>query len=178
MDGVISVLDVVHTRQVRELWQEIDGRFHISNPLVTFAPHFSYHIAESYDVAKVASVLREVAQQTAVFTVAATGIGIFPGADPVVYIPIARNAALAALQETLWTAVNPISQAPSAYYQPPNWLPHITLVQSAKSPIDLGPLVKWLHRQSISWEIRVSSIGFAQTSNGRSQVKLTQSLSA
>lgn len=167
MYGLVSLLDDQHTELVEKLWAEMARRFGVGNPAATFVPHFSYHVAEDYDLDKLAGILERVAEETAVFPIQTAGIAIFPGPEPVIYIPVARNLALAQLHERVWTAVSPFSQGSVAYYAPSVWFPHITLAHGDITPQNLGPIVAWLHAQSIAWTISVDSFSLVFDDNGR-----------
>ncbi len=92
-------------------------------------PHCSYHVAEGYDLPRLAEVMRRVAAQTRPFAVGVTGLGAFAAPQPVLYLAVERNAALDALHALLWSelAQPDIARAPMMIYAPPTWVPHITL---------------------------------------------------
>jgi 2'-5' RNA ligase len=170
MHGIVSLLDDQHTELVEKLWAEMTLRFGVSNPAATFVPHFSYHVAEGYDQDSLADILERVAGETAVFPIQTAGIAIFPGAESVIYIPVARNLALTQLHERVWTAVNPICQGSVAYYAPSGWFPHVTLAHGDIPPDNLGPIVAWLHAQNITWTISVDNFALVAEENGRHTV--------
>ena len=167
MPGIVSLLDDQHTELVEKLWIEMAQQFGVGDPAMPFVPHFSYHVAEGYEIERLGAVLDEVTGETAVFTTQATGIAIFPGLEPVIYIPIARNLALTKLHERAWTAVTPHSRGSNKHYAPANWIPHITLAHGDITPENLGPILTWLHRQSISWTIPVDNLMVLEEVNGR-----------
>lgn len=167
MHGIVSLLDDQHTELVEKLRAEMAQRFGVGDPSVTFVPHFSYHVAEGYDLDRLAGILEKVARETAVFTIQVTGIAIFPGPKSIIYIPVARNMALTKLHERVWTAVNPHSQGSVAYYAPDGWFPHITLAHSDITPDNLGPILTWLHGQTIAWTIPVDNFTLVVEENGR-----------
>ncbi|MCB9418911.1 MAG: 2'-5' RNA ligase family protein [Ardenticatenaceae bacterium] len=170
MHGIVSLLDDQHTEFVEKLWAEMAQRFGVGNPAATFVPHFSYHVAEAYDLDRLAGILERLAKETAVFPIQAAGIAIFPGAESVIYVPVARSLALTQLHERVWTAVNPHSQGSIPYYAPAVWFPHITLAHGDITPENLGPIVTWLHTQSIAWTIQVDNLALVAEGNGRHQI--------
>ena len=57
MPGIVSVLDEAHFGMVNDLWRELKARFGLSFLAAQFiSPHFSYHVAEAYDVAAMLGV--------------------------------------------------------------------------------------------------------------------------
>ena len=144
-----------------QLCHGLKQRFGVGSPKATAVPHFSYHISPEYDLEALKQVLAETAVSTPPFTGKTTGIGIFPGDEPVVYIPVARTPELQALHDILWPRLQNITQgsAPeSAYYAASNWFPHITLGHSDINAGNLGPIVTWLNGQSLAWEIQVTNL--------------------
>ncbi len=170
MHGIVSLLDETHTDLVNQLWEELKRRFGVGNPAATFVPHFSYQVAAGYAVEKVEEILADVARETAVFTTRAEGIALFPSEMNIIYIPVVRNLALTQLHERLWTAVSPHSQGSVLYYTPPRWFPHITLAHDDITPDNLGPIVAWMHSQTIAWTITVDNLALVSDENGRHSI--------
>ena len=158
MHGIVSVLGEPHYAQVVHLWAEMKQRFDVGNPEATAVPHFSYHVATAYDLDVCNQVLLETAVSTPPFTVKATGIGIFSGEVPVVYIPIARSPSLMALHNLLTSRLEPITTSSLEYYAPVNWFPHITLANGNMSPKQLGEIVVWLNTLPLAWEVQVTNL--------------------
>ena len=171
MHGVVSVLEEPHLGQVYQLWAEMNRQFGVGSPEATAVPHFSYHVAPTYDIEKLKAVLAETAVSTPPFTVKTTGIGIFPGELPVLYIPVARSPKLQALHTALWPKLQAVAQESLDYYNPTNWFPHITLGHNDITPAQLGPIVTWLNRQSLAWDVQVSNLTLLHD-NGERHVTL------
>jgi 2'-5' RNA ligase len=160
MHGIVSFLDEPHYRRVEELWAELSGRFDVEGIYVTPYPHFSYQVAESYDREKVASILQLLAGRTGPFLVHTSGLGIFTGPQPILYVPVARSPYLAKLQAELWMAVSRAAGGVVDYYLPERWLPHITLGFGDITLDKLPAIVGWLNQQSLNWTIPVNNFSF------------------
>ena len=158
MYGVVTVLEEPHLGQVYQLWAEMSRLFGVGAPKAAAVPHFSYHVAPTYDLEKLKAVMAETAVSTPRFAVQATGIGIFPATPPVLYIPVARTPALQALHSALWPKLQAASEGSFDYYAPNNWFPHITLGHNDITPDQLGPIVTWLNRQPRAWEVQVTNL--------------------
>lgn len=171
MHGVVSVLAEPHHGQVEQLWGALKHEFGVGSPQATAVPHFSYHISPEYDLDALKKILGETAVSTPPFTVKTTGIGIFPGELPVIYIPVARTPALQALHSTLWPRLQAVAQESLDYYAPANWFPHITLAHNDITPDNLGSIVAWLNGQSLAWEVQVSNLTLLHD-NGERHVPL------
>src|SRR5688572_9965009 len=93
MQGVVSVLDAQTSAQVEALWAELEREFALKYACMPY-PHFTYHLAEQYDETRVAAVLRDLARHAEPLRVTTSGLGIFTGERPVLYVPVVRDATL------------------------------------------------------------------------------------
>lgn len=160
MDGLLTVLSKPHYQKINQLKSALNERFHLFDPAVPFQPHFSYHVAESYDEVALRPLMQLLARETAVFPLKANGIGIFPGPEPVLYIPVTRTQALNTFHQKVWSAINPISQDSVACYSADNWFPHISIGSASIPKEKLGPVVQWLNQQNLLFEIEANNLTF------------------
>jgi hypothetical protein len=158
MYGVVSLLDDPHDDKVEAIWSELQARFGVHGVSVTPIAHFSYHVARGYDLDGLSEVLTGVAAETAPFSVKTTGLGIFTGADPVLYIPVRLRSELVALQQRLWDGLAEIVDAPQQLYHPGNWQPHITLIHKDVDHELLPQVVRMLSQRDFSWTITVDNL--------------------
>ena len=161
MDGVVSLLDSASEQAVRALWAELAERHHVSVAAQRVPyPHVSYQIAENYDLARTEAAIARVAAQVQPFTVTVTGLGAFEGPDVVLYLDVARNAALDRLHVTLWQALAEAGAARSAspLYAPDVWVPHITLAQGDLTPAALHAIQSAWAERDVRREVWVSDL--------------------
>lgn len=167
MDGIVSLLAEPFYEQVAQLWAELERRFGLRGIYRTPYPHFSYHVATHYDWDGLTAVLQTLVQETAVLPITMTGLGVFTGAEPVLYMPVVRTAVLSQLHERVWMAVEPVSSGTQAYYSPDNWLPHITLAQHDLTPENLPVVTQWLNSQSLTWQMAVDNVSLIALREGK-----------
>ncbi len=158
MQGVVTVLDEQHYRLVESLWDEFGRRFGIADLYRTPIPHISYHVAEQYDLTLLEGALHRVAENVRAFEVRTTGLGIFTGAQPVLYIPVARSRMLDEFQRMLWERTARYGVGVSPHYAPEHWMPHITLADGNINPSKLGELVRFLSVREFAWEIPMDNL--------------------
>lgn len=133
MPGIVSLLDAASEQAVRALWAELDQRHALRAAAQKVPyPHFSYHVAEDYDLARLGATLAEVAARTQPFPVTLTGLGAFEAPVPVLYLAVERTPGLLALHRDLWRALQQADGADMArdvspLYAPESWVPHVTL---------------------------------------------------
>jgi 2'-5' RNA ligase len=158
--AVASLLDDPHDRLVRALWGELARDFGVLRVTeIVRDPHVTYQGAEQYDLDRLDTTLRAVAAATAPFTIYTTGLGIFTGLQPVLYLAVVRSAALATLHTALWDAVGTAGRDYSPLYAPAGpWTPHITLAQWDLTPDNIGPIVARLANRPLAWEIPIDNL--------------------
>ncbi len=109
MHGIVSLLDNEHNQLVEELWAELEQEFSVRGVYITPYPHFSYHVAQDYDVDKIEPILQRITSNITTFKAKTSGLAIFTGASPVLYIPVARSLELTKLHQELWQEISPAS---------------------------------------------------------------------
>lgn len=74
MHGVVSLLDSAHTRLVESLWVALENEFGQSSLYMPRIAHFSYQIAEQYQVNRLGAALEQFAQERRPFRVRTAGL--------------------------------------------------------------------------------------------------------
>ena len=181
MHGVVALLDEHHCQLVKDLWGEIRSQLDIKGVYVTPYPHFSFHVAEHYEIELLEPILADFAAQTKPFEAQTTGLGIFTGGlSPVVYINVVRSPQLTHLHELLWPQLEEVSAGIVAYYHPQQWVPHITLGYGDITPAKLPAVIELLSRYQFDWRISIDTIAllYADASAMKDETKLHFKLNA
>ncbi len=172
MEGIVSLLDEHHYRVVEDLWAELEQEFSVNGVYITPYPHFSYCVvAQHYDLDTVTAVLKRITSNITTFQVRTTGLGIFPGASPVLYIPVVRNLELTQLHEELWNELSAAGSGVQAYYQPDQWIPHITIGFGDINEDNLPQIVRWLSERDFTWEFTVNNLALIQDAGLKQELK-------
>ncbi len=166
MHGLVSLLPQPYYNQVITLWQELEENFHLKGIRVTPYPHFSWQIAQDYSFDHLEIILKEIAAQARPFSVRTTGIGIFTGPKPVIYIPVVKSQQLTAFHEQVWEKTLPASQGVSRYYAPQSWVPHISLAYDDVEKANAASIIEYLAFSAYNWEIEVNHIGLIYEPSG------------
>jgi 2'-5' RNA ligase len=169
--GIVSLLDEEHATRVHKLWAHLRDEFGVrflyeQVPI----PHFSYHVASVYDREKTKTLLSEIAARMKPFTAKTGGLGIFTGAQPVLFVNVARSPELARMHDTLWPALAALSEDAQAFYQPTAWMPHITLAQGDLSHDKLLDVLRWLGPQDFNWTFEVNTLTMIEWTGTRNEV--------
>ncbi|NBD36853.1 MAG: hypothetical protein GVY30_12765 [Chloroflexi bacterium] len=163
MQAVVSILDTVTHMLLTKTCAQLKEEFCACGFYVTEYPHFSYQVAEGFDLDALKSRLAEEAARLAPFTTRVSGVGIFPGPHPVIFLPVVRTLELSHLHHRLWEVTNGAVHQRVGHYHAMRWIPHITLAQKDVTPDTLPGVMRWLNDQTFDWEIRVDNLALIYT---------------
>jgi 2'-5' RNA ligase len=158
MDGIVSLLDEEHYKWVEDAWSRLHEEFGLRGIYITPFPHFTYHVAEHYEVAQLEPVLQRFAARQPAFEVQTAGVGIFTGANPTVHIPLVRNPQLTQFHQALWQEIGATGSGVIEYYRPERWLPHITLAHGDVDNVNLPHIIRFLSGHDYYWNIPVNNL--------------------
>lgn len=121
--------------------------------------HLSWQGAESYYLDEVELRMRTIARTFAPVTTRIDGVGVFTGAEPVVYLSVTRTPALSVLNATLWEALSPLARSANRYFSPEEWVPHISILYGkAEMKEAIACLVGNLSTVALRIEIKLDHI--------------------
>lgn len=159
MDGVVTILEPAYRARVEAIMQELKEQCGIAGGFVTPIPHFSYSIAPRYDQEGLQARLGALAAATRPFSVRTAGLGLFPGERPVVFLAVVKTPELMAFHQRVWEQTIDLAEAPSPYYAPDRWVPHITVAMFDVTRENINCLMQRLAFAPIDWELKVNQIG-------------------
>ena len=171
MHGIVSLLDNDHNQLVEEIWAVLEREFSVHGVYITPYPHFSYHVAQAYDIDKIELVLQRITSNITTFNVKTSGLGVFTGTSPVLYIPVVRSLELTQLHEELWQEISPVSSGVQEYYNPDQWMPHITIGFGDISKDKLLQMIPLLAERDFNWEITVNNIALIYDTGTKQEMK-------
>jgi len=166
MNGIASILDAPAAGRVEEIWRELEVRCGLTGVKITPFPHFSWQVAEEYDIPALESALQEVVRTARPFPVRTTGLGLFTGDKPILHVPLVKDRELLEFHALLWEATRACAIGAQPYYVPEAWMPHITLAYGDVTSANLDCAMQFLAFQSFDWEIRVDNLIFIAQSEG------------
>ncbi len=168
MYGVVTLLDAENLVRFSEVWDTLVRFCPAFNQQAAPLPHFSWHIAEGYDLLGLQRMLSEFVREARSFPARCSGLGVFTGATPIVYIRLVKDDRLAQLQRQIYEQIFPLSRAPSSFYTPEAWVPHISLTNDIEDPDLLACAIRNLAFNVYDWEIQVDhlTIGYQDDQQG------------
>ena len=166
LQGVVSILDQEHCDKVESLWDELEREFGLKSAAAAY-PHFSYQVVERYDVQRVKDTLTRLTHSAAPFNVHTSGLGIFTGDSPTLYITVARSVYLTKFHSHLWKRLSKTGRAiHTHHYGPDNFVPHITLAAGDLTLEHLPEAVKLLGSRSFNWNIHIDNVALVLDAQG------------
>ncbi|MCJ8163719.1 2'-5' RNA ligase family protein [Pontibacter sp. E15-1] len=162
MIAIASLLDKTATERVSDLTDQLEKKFGISGVKITPYPHLTALTAEVPDMEEFKEYLESTCLETRKLTVRTTGLGVFPGPNPVIFIPVLRTPPLNNLHERLHRDISEMSTEMGVYYNPKLWLPHITLALGDTTQELLGPVLNFLGTFNFNWEITLDNLTIMQ----------------
>lgn len=158
MQAIASLLDPVTNEQTKDLWRVLEEKCGLAGIKTTPYPHFSWLSCEDLDWARVCKKLEKITSKVSGFRVNTAGIGIFPGANPILYIPVIKTPELLQIHQLIWKEVAQYLIKPQDYYLPDQWMPHITLAHGDLNQDNLACAIRDLALDSRVYEIFVDNI--------------------
>lgn len=162
MIAIASLLDKSSTARVSDLTNQLESKFGLSGVKITPYPHLTALTAETPDMEELKEYLEQTCLETRKITVRTTGLGIFPGPNPVIFIPVLRTPALNDLHGRLHRDISEMSTEMGVYYNPNLWLPHISLALGDTTQEILGPVLSYLCDFNFNWEITLDNLTIMQ----------------
>ncbi len=156
--GLTSLLDPKADEQTRNLWAQLDNGCNLSGIQMTPYPHFSWCVADGFQLDAVHAAMDDLARDIAPFHVVTSGLGIFTGPEPVLYISLVRNTVLDSIHDRVIKRMAGLMTEANRYYLPEKWVPHITLAYKDLTPEKLACAVESLCRYPFGFAIKVNNL--------------------
>ncbi|RZK25985.1 MAG: 2'-5' RNA ligase family protein, partial [Hymenobacter sp.] len=102
------------------------------------------------------------ARTTQSFIAHTTGLGMFPGDNPVIHIPVLRSDVLNLLHHRILEVAAPLCSRTDKFSAPDLWLPHVSLALHDTTPELLGPVLQFLNNQTFNLELEISNLAILQ----------------
>jgi hypothetical protein len=122
-----SLLDPDSDRKIRQTWEWLGDTCDLKGINLTPLPHISWQGADCYDFGGLETKVKKITRGLKQFSINASGLGIFTGINPILYLTIVKNITMLQIHKALWENAHLIAENLYSYYSPEEWVPHITL---------------------------------------------------
>ena len=163
LEAVVSFLDETHDGLVRGLWAELERTFGLRGIYGAPYPHLSYGGALGFHEEKAEAALTRVAAELEPLTVRTTGVGLFTGERPILYLSVVKSPALMTLHARLLEELLPLATGANPHYLPHRWTPHITLAYGDLTHERVAAVVRHLSPRRFDWEVTLDNLALVYT---------------
>ncbi len=158
MYGIVTIVEDEWGDLVRKMWSDLKSS-QGSEAVVGFSlPHFTYHVADDYDMATVERLLKKLASNTQEFSVPSGGLAMYPGDEGILYINMVRSPNLTRLQDALWDEATKAGTNVVRLYHRDRWLPHVTIANYRKAMNELPQLAATFETARVPRKIPVNNL--------------------
>jgi 2'-5' RNA ligase len=158
MLAITSLLPSPASDHINTLIKSLEKEFGLTDVQATPEPHLTYQIVEPADLEILKEALHEIARTTKPFIAHTTGLGMFPGDNPVIHIPVLRSDDLNLLHHRVLEAAAPLCSRTDKFSAPDLWLPHVSLALHDTTPELLGPVLQFLNNQTFNLELAINNL--------------------
>lgn len=162
MLAITSMLNPQNARHINKIIAELEAKFGLDDVQATPAPHFTFMLAGIRRLEPLKKALAEVAATTTPFPAYTTGLGIFPGPKPVIYVPVLRSFDLNHLHQRVLDVTQPLCRGTDRFNAPSRWLPHLSLALHDTTPELLGPVMQFLNERTYNMRLNINNLGIMQ----------------
>lgn len=167
MHGLVSLLDDHYYSQVEDIWQDLEDKFGLTGIKITPYPHFSWQVAEDYDLNRVEALMKDCIEDIQPLKIKTAGLGIFlPPEFPIIFINIVKDSNLFTTHQKIFTQFKNVAKGMINFYSPDSWIPHISLAYSDLTRKNIGDVIKYLSFKNFHWEIEIDNLSFLYEPTG------------
>jgi 2'-5' RNA ligase len=166
MFAIVSLLDQAADQRVRAIHAGLESQCGLKGIRLFPYPHFTWIGGENCQMDKTEALVGRLASTTAPVTVTTTGLGLFTGPSPVIYIPLVKTEALIAIHHPIWDETHGCADELHPFYHPDLWVPHITLALMDVNADNLACAMNWLSFQSFEMTILVNNLALVYQEEG------------
>ena len=159
--GIVSLLEINTDVTSGHLWNRVAEVIKPTGLELPANPHFSWQVAEDYMVKDTLEELKAIIKGLQPFRIRISGLGIFPGIHPVIYLTVVRDRILTDIHSMLWDRCISYAIKPSPYYSPEHWVPHVTIAYIDLTPEKVSILVKEMANQPWDADLEIENISLA-----------------
>jgi len=167
MIGVISELNPNTCQIVRDIWQHLHDECGLQGIYETPIPHFTWLLAEQFNREHTNKILKILVTKIQSFKLHTFGLGLFTGAEPVLYLPLVKSIEMINLHGQIWVQIAPLSQGLNKYYSPKIWVPHITIALNDLNKENLSCAINAIAFKQIELCVQVNNLAIAELENDR-----------
>ncbi|WP_183906867.1 2'-5' RNA ligase family protein [Rufibacter immobilis] len=158
MVAIVSLLDAESTDRMNSLIHRLEREFGLKEVQTTPYPHLTWLTVNDGSLQNLKQTLGHAAGICCKFRINTTGLGVFPGPKPVLYIPVIRTQGVNRFHGQLHEAVASFCQEIGKHYHPSIWMPHLSLALGDTSPEVVSQALLYLNQENFDWHIELDNL--------------------
>ena len=162
MYAIISVLDPNASTEVYIYWKKLSLGCGLNAIFHMPTPHLTWMVCQDLDVDHAAPLISHVSSQKGAITSRSSGLGIFTGDNPVLYLPIVKSQEMIGLHKVIWDLLKPLTRTTKEFYSPIAWVPHITLALNDLTKEKLACAVNSIAFEEIALNVTIDNLCIAE----------------
>jgi 2'-5' RNA ligase len=162
--GVVTLIEGRAGEQVHALWERLRSELGPQAIAEMTTPHMTYHVADSYDLARVRSLFERIAEERRTFEVGTPGIGLISRiGGGVTFLNVSRTPELDELHGHLWDPCCTASEG-QVYdrYRAATWMPHVTLSYAPEVQDAAGLLVEAMRAEALPRSVPIDNLAIIE----------------
>ena len=126
--ALASPINIDENDKIHNIWNELDFACEMNQVKFAPIPHFSYMTYKSVNnPIGLQQTMLDLGNEISPFEIQISGLGIFQGPSPILYLPIVKTKFLFDIHSKILGSISPYIAEASDFYKENNWIPHITL---------------------------------------------------
>ena len=174
MQAIATLVDESSNFAASQLWEVLRRSCDLNGIRIPRDPHFSWMVSERFDEEVVQKKLHSFAEEAHEFEVTTSGLGIFTGEKPILYLPIVKTRHLLEMHQALWSALYSSGINQNQVYQPSFWIPHITVINGEVPSERFNCLLESIVPLDLSLTIRVNNVALIYSDATEAGVRFVQ----
>jgi 2'-5' RNA ligase len=147
--------------RVRSIWSKVANLGAATMIESDSRPHVSLAVAESLEVGAVIPMLDRFARANKRFPLSLPAVGLFPAAEPVVFLAPKVTADLLELHRDFMAEFVPLAEGIWPYYMPEAWVPHCTITMGIRAE-SVGLAYAACHTSGLPLEVHVVGMSLVE----------------
>jgi 2'-5' RNA ligase len=160
MITIASLFDKKASTQTSNVWDLLERECDLTGIKTIPYPHFSWFTAGKITDPVFNEILLGLSNQLKSFTIQTTGLGIFTGQNPIIYLPLVKTLQLISYHVMIWEALSSRVFDMNPYYATENWVPHITIGYGDVTTERLSCAVRNLALHNLSLNITINNLAY------------------
>ena len=160
--GVELIFDTDSEARIKSLWDvlaEATGNTYLLDS--GSRPHISLALFESLEGVDLRDALASFALATAPVSLRLSAVGMFPGAECVMYLAPVVTRGLLDAHSNFYHCLHELPIRSLPYYQPERWIPHCTVAYDV-TPRQVGEAVDAICGSGVFGEVRLTEIALVE----------------